>query len=410
MTDRLAQLLRDEADGLDIPHPRLDAILLDGRRERRRRLTAPVIGSVAAAAVVGAVLVVPGLVSGDGSGDGSVTVHDRSGAIFSGATARAARAAYARGGAFAAGSKVYFGNSDAYAVQIDDPAVKSVYYTSAGVLVRHGKDYAMDDASRDGYSLVATNGSVTGLDLDIGDVSPSTDATQPYFAYARPAQGDADWEVILLDLHDGSVAATVPVDGDFSWGGWDAPPVALEGDRVYIALDDAMQAVDWRTGETTTTPLPSSTYPDIDADRYLSIDDGVTADGMELDATIRVRDALSGETLLDLPDVGDRFASLSPDGEHLMVLPYLMIGDDGQAQRMTDAVLYTVDTGERMDLPPSEIGAYGWTPDGLVFSVTEDSVTLCDADAADCSTTPLDLDLAGGELATLRLGGMINES
>lgn len=409
MTERLAQLLRDGADGLDIPHPRVDVILLDGRRERRRRLAAPVIGSVAAAAVVGAVLVVPGLLSGNGSGGGSIAVHDRSAAIFSGATAEAARAAFARGGAFAAGSRVYFGNSDAYAVQIDDPAVKAVYYTSAGVLVRHGKGYAMDDASRDGYSLVATDGSVTGLDLHIGDVSPSTDATQPYFAYARPGQGDADWDVVLLDLRDGSVAATVPLDGDFSWGGWDAPPVALEGGLVYVALDDAMQAVDWRTGEVTTTPLPSSTYPDIDADRYLSIDNGVTADGTGLDASIRVQDA-SGETLLDLPNVGDRFASMSPDGEHLMVLPYLMIGDSGQIQRLTDVVVYTVDTGEKMDLPPSPVGGYGWTPDGLVFSVTGDSVTLCDADAGTCSTTPLDLGLTDGELDTLRLGGMVNES
>lgn len=410
MTERLAQLMHDEADALDIPHPRLDAIILDGRRERRRRRLIPALGAAAAAAVVvGGFLVVPGLGSDAGSGDGSVTVHERADGSFSAAKAGAAADAYSRGGAFAAGSKVYFGDSDKYAVQIDDPAVKAVYYTSAGVLVRHGHGYAMDDSSRDSYSLVGTDGSVTGLDLHLGDVSPSTDATQPYLAYARPGRGDADWDVVLLDLRDGSVAADVPVDGEFSWGGWDAPPVALEGDRVYLGLDDAMLAVDWRTGAATTTPLPTSTYPQINADRYLQTDNGISEDGMELNASVRVRDALSGETLLDLPDVGDRFASLSPDGEHVLVLPYMMTGEGGQIEHMSNAVLYTVGTGEQMDLPASPVGGYGWTPDGLVFSVTRDSATLCDPDDG-CSTTPLDLGLTDGELGTLRLGGMVNES
>jgi len=34
---------------------------------------------------------------------------------------------------------------------------------------------------------------------------------------------------------------------------------------------------------------------------------------------------------------------------------------------------------------------------------------LCEADSG-CSTTPLDLDTTNGELNTLRLGGMVNES
>lgn len=408
MTERLAQLMHDEADRLEIPHPPLAEILLDGRRERRRRRVLPALCAAAAAAVVGgAVLVVTGP-GHEGPGDGSVTVHERAAASFSDAEAAAVAEAYAHGGAFAVGSKVYFGGREELGVQIGDPAVKAVYYTSAGVLVRHGKDYAMNDASRDGYALVGTDGSVTGLGLPLGDVSPSTDPTQPYLAFARAGRGDADWDVVLLDLRDGSVAATVGVDGAFTWGGWDAPPVALEGNRVYLGMDDATLAVDWRTGAVTTTPLPSSTYPDIDADRYLSIDNGVTEDGMELNASVRVRDALSGETLLDLPDVGDRFASLSPDGEHLMVLPYLMIGGGGQIERMSGAVLYAVDTGARLELPPSPMGGYGWTPDGMVFSVTGDSTTLCGIDEG-CSTTPLDLGLGSAELDTLRLGGMVNE-
>lgn len=415
MPERLADLMRAEADDLEIPQPRVAEILHAGRGERRRRRLVPVLAASTAAAaviVVGALVVAPDsrpAPDRDGRGDGSVALHERADASFSASRAAAARSAYERGGAFAVASRVYFGDPD-HGVEIGDPAVRGLYYTSAGVLVRHGRDYAMDGSSRDGYSLVETDGSVTGLDLRIGDVSPSADPTQPYLAYARPVGGDSEWEVVVLDLRTGRPAATVPVDGTFTWGGWDAPPVALSGDRVYVGLDDAVVAVDWRSGDASTTPLPASTYPDINADRYLQIDNGVSADGAEMDVSVRVRDALTGETLLDLPHVGDRFASLSPDGEHVLVLPYMMIGEGGQIQRMSGAVLHTVDTGESMAIPDSPVGGYGWTPDGLVLSLTQDSATLCDAAEGTCSTSALDLGLTADDIGTVRLGGMVNES
>lgn len=412
MTERLTDLMRTEADALDVPPPPVDTILYDGRRARRRRRTVPALGTIAASAVVGALLVVPGLLADpqDSGRDGAVALHQRADAGFSAAEADAAARAYARGGAFAVGSTVYLGSRE-HGVPIGDPAVRGLYYTSAGVLVRHGKDYAMDGSSRDGYSVVGTDGRVSGLDLRIGDVSPATDPTQPYFVYARPGSGGDDWEVVLLDLRTGETAAEVPVDGAFTWGGWDAPPVALSGERVYVGLDDATVAVDWRTGETTTTPLPSSTYPEIDADRYLQVLAAPPpGDSGEFSASVEVRDALSGRTLLDLPEVGDRWASLSPDGEHVLVLPYLPVDDAGQIGHVGGAVLHSLDTGGRMDLPASPVGGYGWTPDGLVFSVTKDALTLCDPDAGSCSTSPLGLDLTSEEFATLRLGGMVNES
>ena len=56
------------------------------------------------------------------------------------------------------------------------------------------------------------------------------------------------------------------------------------------------------------------------------------------------------------------------------------------------------------------VGGFGWTPDGSLFNVTQDAITLCDADDSGCSTTPVDLGLTDDELGTLRLGGMVNES
>ena len=404
MTERLAELMRSEADALDVPPPPVREILEAGRGRRRRRYVVPVLGAAAAAVVIAGLAVVPGLRPEADRPDGSVQVHERADASFTDAQAEEARLALVRSGAFAVGSTVYLGDRD-HGVEVNDPAVRGLYYTSAGVLVRHGKDYSMDGSSADTYSLVGTDGSVTGLELRVGDVSPSTDPTQPYLAYARPA--DDGWEVLVLDLRTGELAGLAPVDGAFTWGGWEAPPVALSGDRVYVGLDDAIVAVDWRTGETTTTPLPSAAYPEVNADRYLQIDHRASADA--LNASVRVRDALSGETLLDLPDVGDRWASLSPDGRHVLVLPYLTMDEDGQIQRLDGAVVHDVDTGDQLPLPPSPAGGYGWTPDGRLFFLAGDSRTVCDPDAGRCSTAPLGLGLSG-EAGTIRLGGMVNES
>lgn len=395
MVDHLTDLMRAEADALDIPHPPTASIMREGRRTRRSHVVVPGIAAAAAASVVGALVLLPG--PGAAPGDPTVATHERAPAAFTSAQAADALTAYAEKGAYAAGSEVYFGGL-AQGVEIDDPAVRGLYYTSAGLLVRHGRDHAMDGSSRDGYSLVGTDGSVRGLDLALGDVSASTDPTQPYLAYARRAADD--WEVVVLDLRTGEPAAVVPVSGSFSWGGWDAPPVALSGDRVYVGLDDDVVAVDWRTGEVTPTALDGSRYPDINADRFLEVDNG------RGDASVRVQDARTGEVLLDLPDIGDNWASLSPDGSQVLVLPYLPMGEDGQVGPIDGAVLYSVDTGQHLELPASPVGGYGWTPSGSVTSVNGEELTSCDLTG--CESTPIPPGAAGA--GTIRLGGMVNEA
>ena len=408
MAELLSDLLRAEADTLDVPPAPVHEIVTAGRGMRRRRRWSGtlVMAAAAASVVVGGLVLSPGL-RDDLPPDPSVALHERVDATFSASETAAAQEALRSDGAYAVGSRVYLGD-EAYGVEVGDPAVRGLYYTSAGVLVRHGKDYAMDGSSRDSYSLVGTDGSLTGLDLRIGDVSPSTDPTQPYFAYARRGS-ESDWEVVLLDLRDGTPAAIVPLDGDFTWGGWAAPPVALSGERVYVGLDDATVAVEWHTGEVTRTPLPASSYPDVNADRYLQVDNGVSDDGMELAARVQVRDALTGDTLFDV-DAGDRWASLSPDGRYVLILPYLLVGDRGQVQRTEGAKLHDITTGATMALPASEVGGYGWTPEGRLFSVTRHDVTMCDPQARACETRPLGADITDEDLATIRLGGVVNES
>ena len=394
MVDVLTELMRAEADFLDVPPPPTAAIMRDGRRARRTRLVLPGLAAVAAASVVGALVLIPGTKPGDPT----VGRSERAPASFTSAEAAAAQEAYAESGAYAAGSEVFFGDLP-QGVEIADPAVRGLYYTSAGLLVRHGKDYVMDGSGPEGYSLVGTDGSVAGLGISLGDVSPSTDPTQPYLAYARPAAGE--WEVVILDLRSGKPAAVVPVEGSFTWGGWDAPPVALAGDRVYVGLDDETVAVEWRTGKATPTPLGGSRYPDINADRFLQIDNSDSAR-----TSVQVKDALTGEVLRDLPDVGDRWASLSPDGSQVLVLPYMPVDEDGQIGLLDGAVLYSVDSGRSAEIPASPTGGYGWTPDGSVISVAGAELTRCDLDG--CDTMPIDPEVVSS--GTVRLGGMVNEA
>ncbi|KQV64997.1 hypothetical protein ASC64_14955 [Nocardioides sp. Root122] len=399
MVEHLTDLMRAEAEALDIPHPPTEAILRGARGSRRTHILVPGLAAAAAATVVGAFVLLPG--AGQRPDDAGVRRAERAPAAFTSAEAAAAQQTYAESGAYAAGTNVYFGDLER-GVEIDDSAVRGLYYTSAGLLVRHGKDYLMDGSTPDTWSLVGTDGSVAGLDISLGDVSASTDPTQPYLAYAQPA-GDA-WEVVVLDLRTGEAVAVVPVRGAFTWGGWDAPPVALSGDHVYVGLDDDVAAVDWRTGDVTATPLPGSVYPDISADRFLQVVNRPTARG--IGASARISDARSGEVLLDLPDLGDKWASLSPDGSHVLVLPYMLVDDDGQIGRLDGAVLYSVDTGESTELPASPVGGYGWTPDGSVISVDDADLTQCDL--AGCSTVPIAPGAA--RAGTVRLGGMVNES
>ena len=82
------------------------------------------------------------------------------------------------------------------------------------------------------FSLVRNDGSVQPLDVTFEEVVPSTDPTQPYLAYAQVTDGTV--EVVVLDVTSETEVARVTVPGNLSWGGWRAPPVALDGDHVYV--------------------------------------------------------------------------------------------------------------------------------------------------------------------------------
>jgi hypothetical protein len=378
VTERLSTLLHEEAAGLDVPAPAHLAVLARGRRLRRRRRATSGVAGLALLALVGsgAVLGVRAL-----DHDGTRTVEP-------------AGPAYLHGGAFAVGSTIHFGDRGDHVADVEG-RVKALYYTSAGVLVRTGTDAFTDSAGPSHYDLVTPDGEVSTLDLDLGDRVPATDPDQPYLAYAQ--KDGSGWAVVVRDVRTDAERSRTHLDGAFTWGGWEAPPVSLSGDSVYVGLDDGAPAVDWRTGEVTTAALPGRSSAPTVAGGHT-----VVADRRE----VRVIDVATGDILLSVPNRHFPYVDLSPDGRYAKVVlqddpaeierPYLGEQDGFLVQDLA--------TGERATVE-SPAFSEGWTPDGHLLRVGRRSVTTCAPMSGQCETTTGEL--GGGRI---KLGGLSYES
>ena len=150
------------------------------------------------------------------------------------------------GAVFTVGTTVYYDGGTEH-VSIDDKAVKSSYYTSAGLLVRHGNNNASDGGGPQRFSLVTPDGTVKPVSVVTEETVPGVDPAQPYLAYTEVVGGVV--QVVVHDISTDEEVARVDLPGDLTWGGWTGPPVALSGDTVYVGTDDATLTVDWRTGE-----------------------------------------------------------------------------------------------------------------------------------------------------------------
>ena len=338
MTDRLSALLHEEAERLDVPMPAARETLAAGRRVRRRRRLTQVAAVGGALAVIGAVGIGTAVLDRSDPrppADGRVADTSPTGEPVD------------LGPVFAMGKTLYL-DEGATRVEMDE-VIQAMYFTSAGLLLRTNETGASDGGAPFHFALVTdsgSGGSVDQLDLTLGEVVPSTDPRQPLLAYAQTDGGLV--QVVIRDVASDQEVARVDVPGlDWS-GGWEAPPVSLAGDFVYLAGGEVTTVVDWRTGAVSTTDLVQPGWPQAGG-RSLVNDDG----------TLEVVDVATGEVLVALSGLELPWGSISPDGR------WAMLYDQVTEVRFQ---LYDLESGAHVPVegPPWE---YGWTAGGDLYGV-----------------------------------------
>ncbi|QYJ04449.1 hypothetical protein KUV85_01870 [Nocardioides panacisoli] len=355
MSDHLQDLLAREADRVDVPAPPTRDVVRRGRAIRRRRRA---LGGVAAVAALG---LVGGAVHGLGSLTDSARTVDPASPLPAGPV-------------YAVGNEVTYAGGRASGT-VEDPAVKSLYYTSVGILVRHGENALSDGGGPQRFSLLGADGSVTRLALTTRDAVHATDPSLPYVAYAEEVDGVL--EAVVRDVGVDEEVARVSVGPTRAEGF----PVSLDGDLLYVSegYGGEVHAVDWRNGSVADSGLPG--VDDVAGGLVTSWEGGVPM----------VVDVATGATVLSSEAPG--YFDLSPGGRHAM-----FVDEDAEADVDTASVeVYDVASGEHVTLdgPGYE---WGWTPDGDPFRIDRESgeLTTCVASTGDCTSTDIDLPPASG--------------
>jgi len=401
MTEQnLSDLLHADADRIDVPPAPTAAVLAEAHRLRRR-------GHVTRAAAIGAG------VTGMAAVAAFALVLAQPSPTGKALDLAPAVTPDPAGWAVAQGSTVHLGSGKV----VDVPGkVKAMYYTSAGVMVRTGRTAYTEGDNTSNYFVLSGDGKVRDFSLSLGDKKPGTDPSLPYLAYSVKG-GPKGWELVLRDVRTGEVATRVAYDGDFTWGGWNAPPTALSGDFAYVGVDDATLRINWRTGTVEKAKgLAPSRMPtvmggnEIVEDHSNDSDEVIEEPAPDVTVSHRVLDAETGRLLrtvevtgpqLDLPN-----PYLSADGRHVLLKPWLMCEDDGgctSASPTADVV--SVTTGDRRTFTIGK-GTFGWSPDGRLLLVHDTKVDSCDADTGECVSTPVTLDGTG----PVRISGNDNEA
>ena len=367
MTERLSQLLHDEAADLTPPPPDCATTLAQGRRlQRRQRVTS----GLAATAVAAVVATTAGFVALQ---TGQPDARDVGPA---GPGQGVAPAAYG------VGSDIHLGDVVA---QVRD-TVHSLHYTSLGVLVRSNpNDGSSSGSGPESLTLVRWDGSTEDLGTIPEGVGPATDPDQDVYALAE-ARGDG-FVAVVRDAMTGETVLEQPLP-DKPPSFWEVPPLALDDETLYVGYRNETVAVDLTTEEVTTVDGLAGGIPDVQGGRTVVQEDGV----------VSVRDATTGEVLLDVDGPEFAWGTLSPDGLFLEVVIDDM--DPGPVQ------VYDVASGEVQEFPASD--DWGWTVDGGLFKPDGDTLTTCVADTGSCQEQPLDPPLPKD--ADVRVGGSIYES
>ncbi|VXC31661.1 hypothetical protein [Aeromicrobium sp. 9AM] len=360
-------------------------------RVRRRRTLVRLTAAAAVLAVVGA-----GLSLTFGGSSPASAAQER----FTNAGAAPAYGTY---GAFSAGRTVYIGN---HQVTFDEK-IKAMYYTSEGVLVRMGRVDYTDDNGPSHYSLIRPDGSHSNIDLRMGDRVVATDPSSPDVAYAEPA--GKRWSFVVVNLVTGKEVARTTVDGAFTWGGWEAPPVTMAGHRMWALFDAGWMEYDWKSGATRMIPGTKNAP--------LSAAHGQFLQPTDKDETHwALRDFVTGRTLQTVqlrPATDDDMGhvpspELSPDGRFIRLDAHYTGYDDKDnlIQGPGPFQFIAIASGKVVDLDRS--GPLGWTPGGNTLEVDakSDKLVVCKPATGRCDR--IDLPISGE--GKVKLGGLPYES
>jgi hypothetical protein len=362
MTERLSQLLHDEASDLVPPAPDAHRILADGRRLRRRHQVTSGLAAAAAVAVVAVVAATAVLVGPDRGPD----------------TASIPRDAVVYGWQ----SEVHIGDRT---VSVEG-TVDRIDHTGAGLFVT--------TSTPDRLLLVRADGSR----VDLGEAptwSGSVPTTSPRSdVYVQVEARDDTVVAVVRDLDTGRSVDEITVD----------PPNRREGRLPLVDLDGDTLHLDFRKGRTVAVGLNGSTAGGesfAQLEYVNTVNGGRTITGNR--DQFSVIDVFTGEDLLTVPTDGLVNSRLSPDGRWYVVLRRVDDGDpDGRASASgPDRTLsfrmsfYDVATGAEKtydgeaDAPGGWV--WGWTRDGDLFWIDEGTLTRCEPGTGQCQDARLEL-------------------
>ncbi len=369
MTERLSQLLHDEVAELHTFPPDAALVLSEGRRLRRRRRIST---GLAVASVVAVTGVAGGfaLVGSDSGGPSPTTAADDAPVVFG------------------VGSDVYV--DDAVASVPD--TVHSLHYTSDGVLVRSNPNGGASDGSGpESLTLVRLDGTTVDLGTIPEGVGPATDPEEPVYVLAEE-RGDG-FVAVVRDAETGESLDEVSLP-DLPPSYWEVPPLALDGDTLYVGYKKSVVAVDLGSGDDTVVDGLAGGIPDVVEGRTV----------VQQSDSLVVREVATGMELLSVDVDGRRgmpWGTLSPDGRFLRVV------DEGEMTGESESIqVYDVATGGLQEL--SHAFGWGWTAHGGLFRVDRDTLTTCDAATGACKESAISPALPPN--ADVRLGGMVYES
>lgn len=370
MTGLLKDVMNDRADSLDAPDLDVAAMLREGDRQVRRRLTG-VVGAAAASLVVVAGIAVPTLLSGDSRRP------DVANAVVS------YELAYALGGTIHDGSRTVE----------TDLAINALVQGPSGYVVadRQGRVHTVVDgesqqvgrlADRDRGRLVSDDDVVAWVDA----------ADEGTLSVLDLVSGDRV-DVPVADLPGEPVS---PDAG--SIGGAGADIVAVDGRTVYVPDARGVMAWDALDGEDPVL-LPA---PDGVEAQVLQVENGEilqvarSFEPQEVDGSttmVQVDELRSGPSLLDTRGLPGTGGALSPDGQRA-VLYTRVSPPDGISYYTT--VVGDLDGDTWTPVAPQSYDSvlgYQWL-DADVFAATAWTATdtsarehllTCEADTATCT-------------------------